>query len=108
MQLLLLPLKIISIPLIIIVGESHIDEKKKTILLLILAFLYNNLLGLVAWFAMSLLSMALTILSIIIIGVMFFAYLITINIYVKRKIEINNIIYIMLNVTAFLIGLFLI
>lgn len=107
MQIIMLPLKIISVPLIIIIGESHINENTKSTLLLLLAFLYNNLLGFAARFLVLLLSVPLGILSTIIIGASFLIYLITINIYVKRKIEINITIYIMLNLIAFLIGAFL-
>lgn len=107
MQIIMLPLKIISVPLIIIIGESHINENTKSTLLLLLAFLYNNLLGFATKFLVLLLSVPLGILSTIIIGASFLIYLITINIYVKRKIDINITIYVMLNLIAFLIGAFL-
>lgn len=107
MQILIFLLKIISIPLIIIIGESHIDEKIKSIVLLLLAFLYNNFLGSATWFSTFLLSVSSSLLSIIFIGFLLLIYLIAINIYVKRKIDINIILYIMLNVTAFLTGIFL-
>lgn len=107
MQILMLPLKIISIPLIIIIGESRLNEKTKTIMLLVLTFLYNNLLGFATYFSMFLISFLQSILAIIIIGFSILMYLVTINIYVKRKIDINTIIYTMLNLTAFLTGLFL-
>ena len=108
MQILILPLKIISIPLIIIIGESNIDEKTKTIALLILAFIYNNLLGFASWFLIILISASISIFSMIIIGFIFFIYLITINVYIKRKLDINITIYIILNITAFLTGILLI
>lgn len=108
MQILILPLKIISIPLIIIVGESNIDEKTKTIALLILAFVYNNLLGFASWFLIILISASISIFSMIIIGFIFLIYLITINVYIKRKLDINITIYIILNITAFLTGILLI
>lgn len=107
MQILIFILKLISIPLIIIVGESLIDEKRQTIILLVLAFLYNNLLGFVTLFAILLFSVSPSILSIIIIGFLLLVYLITINIYVIRKININIMLYIILNVAAFLTGIFL-
>ena len=107
MQILIFILKFISIPLIIIVGESLIDEKRQTIILLVLAFLYNNLLGFVTLFAILLFSVSPSILSIIIIGFLLLVYLITINIYVIRKININIMLYIILNVAAFLTGIFL-
>ena len=108
MQILILPLKIISIPLIIIIGESNIDEKTKTIALLILAFVYNNLLGFASWFLIILISASISIFSMIIIGFIFLIYLITINVYIKRKLDINITIYIILNITAFLTGILLI
>lgn len=108
MQILILPLKIISIPLIIIIGESNIDEKTKTIALLILAFIYNNLLGFASWFLIILISASISIFSMIIIGFIFLIYLITINVYIKRKLDINITIYIILNITAFLTGILLI
>ena len=107
MQILIFILKLISIPLIIIVGESLIDEKRQTIILLVLAFLYNNLLGFVTLFAILLFSVSPSILSIIIIGFLLLVYLITINIYVISKININIMLYIILNVAAFLTGIFL-
>ena len=107
MQILIFLIKLISIPLIIIVGESLIDEKRQTIILLVLAFLYNNLLGFVTLFAILLFSVSPSILSIIIIGFLLLVYLITINIYVIRKININIMLYIILNVAAFLTGIFL-
>lgn len=107
MQILIFLIKLISIPLIIIVGESLIDEKRQTIILLVLAFLYNNLLGFVTFFAILLFSVSPSILSIIIIGFLLLVYLITINIYVIRKININIMLYIILNVAAFLTGIFL-
>lgn len=108
MQILMFPLKIISIPLIIIIGESHLNEKNKMIALLILAFLYNNLLGFATRFSTFLLSALPSVFMIITIGFSLLVYLIAINIYVKRKIEINMIIYVMLNVVAFFVGLLLI
>ena len=108
MQILILPLKIISIPLIIIIGESNIDEETKTIALLILAFVYNNLLGFASWFLIILISASISIFSMIIIGFIFLIYLITINVYIKRKLDINITIYIILNITAFLTGILLI
>ena len=108
MQILILPLKIISIPLIIIIGESNIDEKTKTIALLILAFIYNNLLGFASWFLIILISASISIFSMIIIGFIFLIYLISINVYIKRKLDINITIYIILNITAFLTGILLI
>lgn len=112
MQIILLILKIISIPLIIIIGESDFTEKNKTITLLIIAFLYNNLIGSTTWFAIFLISALknsyLFILSIIIIGFSILIYLITINKYIKKKIDVNTTLYISLNVIGFLTGIFLI
>lgn len=89
MQILILPLKILNIHLIIIIGESYLNKRIKIIALLILAFLYNNLLGFTTKVSMLLMSILqgsyLFILSIMIIGFLILAYLITINIYVKRK-----------------------
>ena len=111
MQLLILALKIISIPLIIIIGESHFEEKTKNIALLLLAFLFNNLLGFVTCFSIFLISALsdsyLFILMIILIGFSLLVYLITINMYVKGKTDINTGIYIILNIISFLKGLFL-
>ena len=42
---------IIIIP-IVIIGELHINKTIKNIVLLLLTFLYNNLLGLATWFSM--------------------------------------------------------
>ena len=75
MQILILALKIISIPLIIIIGESHFEEKTKNIALLLLAFLFNNLLGFVTCLSILLISVLsdsyLFILAIILIGFRF-------------------------------------
>lgn len=107
MQIILLCLKIISIPLIIIVGESQLEEKNRNIALLVLAFLYNNLLGVATWFMIFFLSVLPNIIGFIIIGSVFLTYLITINVYVKRKIDMNMAIYVLLSVTAFVTGMFL-
>lgn len=102
MLILMFPLilKILSVPLIIIVGESSMDEKPKTIVLLVLAFLYNNFMGLVTWAFVILTFSSLSILTIIIIG----AWIIAINLYIKEKIDINNTLYIVIIVIAFLLG----
>lgn len=102
MLILMLPLllKILSVPLIIIVGESNIDEKSKTIALLVLSFLYNNFMGMVTWAFVILTFSSLSILTIIIIG----AWIIAINLYIKEKIDINNTLYIVIIVIAFLLG----
>ena len=112
MQILILTLKLISIPLIIIVGEAKLNEKNKTIILLLLAFLYNNLLGCISWLLIFLISMLHStyffIVFLVIIGVIFLTYLITINIYIKRKIDVNTTFYVILSIVAFLTGIFLI
>lgn len=111
LKLFILPLKIISIPLIIIIGESDMDEKQKTIALLILAFLFNNLMGYAIWLSLLLLSVISGTpgfaLYILIIGGIFFTYLITMNKYIKRKIDVNTTFYVSLNVVAMITGLFL-
>lgn len=107
MQIVILFLKIISIPLILIMGESHLNERNKTIALLILAFLYNNLMGFATWIAILLMSMMPSIVLVIMIGFSLLAYLITINLYVTKKVEINMMLYVMLNVVAFLTGILL-
>ena len=88
MYLLISCLKIISIPLIIIVGESSLNKNTKTTAFLILTVIFNNLLGSIIWFAILMISVLnstyLFIVSIIIIGFIFFSYLITINMYIKR------------------------
>lgn len=112
MSILILPLKIISIPLIIIIGDLNLNEKTKTILLLVFAFLCNNLLGYTARFASFFIPILegtyLFFLSIIIIGFIILTYLVTINMYIKRKIDINNILFTILIAIAFFTGLFLI
>lgn len=111
MQLLILILKIISIPLIIIIGESHLNKNTKTITLLLLAFLFNSFLVSTIWLLMFVISVFknsyLFILSIFIIGFLVLSYLITINMYIKRKIDINITLYIVLCVTGLLTGLFI-
>lgn len=111
MQTLIMLLKILSIPLLIIIGELHMNERTKTILLLVVDFLYNSFLGSVTSFAMIMISVLessyLFILSAIIIGILILAYLITINMYVKRKLYINILIYIIIIIVGFLSGLFL-
>lgn len=97
---------------IIIIGELHLNKKIKETVLLLLSFLYNILLGLAVCFSTFIISF-LTIflntfsLSAIIAGILFLIHLIPINIYVKRKININTIVYIIINTIAFSIGLFL-
>lgn len=113
MSMIILPLKIISIPLIIIIGESKkMSKRNKTILLLVLTFLYNNLLGFTTWSLIILVSVLkdtyLFFSSIIIMGFLMLTYLIVINMYVKRKIDINNILFTILIAIAFFTGLFLI
>lgn len=100
---------IIIIP-IVIIGELHINKTIKNIVLLLLTFLYNNLLGLATWFSMFIICYSvyffhLFFLPTIIIGISILIFLIPINIYVKRKIDINIIVYIILNVIAFMTGL---
>ena len=56
MQTLIMLLKILSIPLLIIIGELHMNERTKTILLLVVDFLYNSFLGSVTSFAMIMIS----------------------------------------------------
>ncbi len=111
MQTLIMFLEILSIPLLIIIGELQINEKTKTIFLLVVDFLYNSFLGSVTGFAMTMISVLdssyLFILSTIIIGFLILVYLVTINMYVKRKLDINIAIYIILNIVGFLSGLFL-
>lgn len=96
-------LRILSIPLIIIIGESNINERTKTIVLLVLSFIYNNFIGFVAWTLGILMYTSISILTIIIIG----AWIIAINIYIKEKTDINTTIYIIFVVVAFLIGVLL-
>ena len=48
------------------------------------------------------------IVFLVIIGVIFLTYLITINIYIKRKIDVNTTFYVILSIVAFLTGIFLI
>lgn len=112
MYLLISCLKIISIPLIIIVGESSLNKNTKTTAFLILTVIFNNLLGSIIWFAILMISVLnstyLFIISIIIIGFIFFSYLITINMYIKRKMEINNALFITLCVVGLLSGFFII
>ena len=112
MYLLISCLKIISIPLIIIVGESSLNKNTKTIAFLILTVIFNNLLGSIIWFAILMISVLnstyLFIISIIIIGFIFFSYLITINMYIKRKMEINNALFITLCVVGLLSGFFIV
>lgn len=92
-----------------IVGELHLNIKLKKILLLIISFLYNTLLGLAMWFSILVIA-SLTVflnlyaVSMIIIGISFLMFLIPINMYVKRKVKINIVVYIILNVIGFLIG----
>lgn len=92
-----------------IVGELHLNIKLKKILLLIISFLYNTLLGLAMWFSIFVIA-SLTVflnlyaVSMIIIGISFLMFLIPINMYVKRKVKINIVVYIILNVIGFLIG----
>lgn len=101
-------LRIISIPLIIIFGEAqHVDEKNRTIILLILSFLYNNFLGFVTWGLWIIIATSLSILSIIILGTLILSYLIVINLYIKRRVDINNTLYLILIIVAFLIGVLL-
>lgn len=91
-----------------IVGELHLNIKLKKILLLIISFLYNTLLGLVMWFSIFVIA-SLTVflnlytVSLIIIGISFLMFLIPINMYIKRKVKLN-IIVIIINVIGFLIG----
>ena len=112
MYLLISCLKIISIPLIIIVGESSLNKNTKTTAFLILTVIFNNLLGSIIWFAILMISVLnstyLFIISIIIIGFIFFSYLITINMYIKRKMEINNALFITLCVVGLLSGFFIV
>lgn len=112
MYLLISCLKIISIPLIIIVGESSLNKNTKTTAFLILTVIFNNLLGSIIWFAILMISVLnstyLFIISIIIIEFIFFSYLITINMYIKRKMEINNALFITLCVVGLLSGFFII
>ena len=112
MYLLISCLKIISIPLIIIVGESSLNKNTKTTAFLILTVIFNNLLGSIIWFAILMISVLnstyLFIISIIIIGFIFFSYLITINMYIKRKMEINNAVFITLCVVGLLSGFFIV
>jgi len=101
---------LIVIIIIIIIGQSHLNKKLKKILLMILSFIYNTLLGLAMWFSMFIISfftiyLNLFSLSMIIVGILFLIALIPINIYVKRKVDINIIVYIILNIIGFLIGL---
>ena len=100
---------LILIILIIIIGELHLNIKLKKILLLILSFLYNTLLGLAMWFSIFIIPpltvfLNLFTVAMIIIGVSFLMFLIPINMYVKRKVKINIIVYIILNIIGFLIG----
>lgn len=97
---------------IIIIGELHLNKKIKEIVLLLLSFLYNTLLGLAIWFLLYIIAFSTVffnsfILLAIIVGILFLICLIPINIYVKRKIAINTIVYIIINTIAFSIGLFL-
>ena len=112
MYLLISCLKIISIPLIIIVGESSLNKNTKTTAFLILTVIFNNLLGSIIWFAILMISVLnstyLFIISIIIIGFIFFSYLITINMYIKRKMEMNNALFITLCVVGLLSGFFIV
>ena len=112
MYLLISCLKIISIPLIIIVGESSLNNNTKTTAFLILTVIFNNLLGSIIWFAILMISVLnstyLFIISIIIIGFIFFSYLITINMSIKRKMEINNALFITLCVVGLLSGFFIV
>lgn len=100
---------IISI-IIVIIGELHINKKLKDTILLLLSFLYNTLLGLAMWFSIFIIAFSTAFfnaftLSIIIGGILFLISLIPINMYAKRKIDINIIVYIILNIIGFLIGL---
>ena len=103
-QIVFIALKIMSIPLIIFVGESEqLEERKQNTLLLVLAFLFNNLLGTVIWFAFILFSVP-SIFVKIMVGVIFLSYLFIINRYIKRKLDMNMSLYVMLCITAFFTG----
>lgn len=112
MSILISCLKIISIPLIIIIGESHLNKNTKTTALLILTILFNSFLGSIIWLAMFMISVLkstyLFIFSVIIIGFIFLSYLITINMYIKRKMEINNALFVTLCIVGLLSGLIII
>lgn len=102
----------IIIMISIIIGELHLNKKIKEIVLLLLSFLYNTLLGLAIWVLLYIIAFSTVffnsfILLAIIVGILFLICLIPINIYVKRKIAINTIVYIIINTIAFSIGLFL-
>ena len=102
----------IIIMISIIIGELHLNKKIKETVLLLLSFLYNTLLGLAIWVLLYIIAFSTVffnsfILLAIIVGILFLICLIPINIYVKRKIAINTIVYIIINTIAFSIGLFL-
>lgn len=98
-------LRIISIPLIIFVGESNIDERNKTIALLLLTFLYNNFMGVIFKILWIFMSTPIGVLFIVIGVICFLSFLISINLYIKGKIDITRTLYIILIVIAFLIGI---
>ncbi len=98
-------LRLISIPLIVVFGELDIYERTRTIVLLILAFLYNNLMGFVAWAFGILIASSMGIFYILIIGIIILFYLIAINFYIRKRVDINNAVYIILVLVAFLSGI---
>lgn len=75
---------------IIIIGELHLNKKIKEIVLLLLSFLYNTLLGLAIWFSLYIIAFSTVffnsfILLTIIVGILFLICLIPINIYIYRE-----------------------
>lgn len=100
---------IIIIP-IIIIGELHINNKVKKVFLMLLSFLYNTFLGLATFIAMFIIAFSTAFfdafsLIMIIIGILFLIFLLTINIYIYKKTNVNIILYLILNVVCFFIGL---
>lgn len=82
----------IIIVLLIAIGESKINKRMKKILLLVLSFGYNTILGLLVWFSIFVVAFSTFFFNIFILSItssitLFFIFLLPINIYVKRKIE---------------------
>lgn len=94
---------------IFIIGKLKLNGKLKKILLLTITFLYNCFIGNASFIAFYIIIFSTLffnsfILSTIIIGLYFLLLLIPINIYVKRKVDINWKKYVVINVIGFLVG----
>ncbi len=98
-------------PIIYFLGKLKIITKINKNIFLLFSIVYNSLMGLFCWTmligcsAFILFANVFTIPFLILTVILVFSLLIPINIYIYKKMKINLIIYICINIIAFCIGL---